>query len=201
MAKKQTPEEIRGNEIKEFSKNKWKFLANRIARSTGGKRKWTSDKIREEFIKYVEFYSESKTVYVSRSRQKKAKDNAEAQLERVERIPPMTEVSFCVWLGQADNWFCKMCATYKEKYEDEKYRTDEDIAMYELLMRIKAFLSSQVLEGAIVGEYVHNIVTPLLGMKNQVDVTSNGQSAVVPVINLVQSKKQREGLKDGNKGE
>lgn len=170
-----------------MAENKWSILAARLARRSGVPPKFTLEQLKEEFIKYVKFFAEQQQSYTQKSRQKRGGSGDEMQAERVERVSPMTEWSFCVWIGMDRRWLSNTIYDYKQK----ENRTVDDDEYLDFLERLRTFLNSQLLEGAILGEYTPTIVASLLGLKREIDVTSDGKSAA-PVINLVTDNRTRE---------
>ena len=168
--------------------NKWKFLAERVMLTRGTPRKYTVASLLEQFTSFVEYYSENKTVYKQRSKQRKGQNGQEAQAERTECAAPMTEIAFCVWLGVDRRWMDKTIYTLSNLEKPSPAQSE----YLDVLSRIRTFLNSQLVEGAILGEYTPMVVCSLLGLKNNVDVTSDGNTVAAPVINLVTDNRSRE---------
>lgn len=181
----------------ENSVNKWKFLAKRVVDRNGAKRRLSADEIRERFLAFVDYYSESRTVFKTRAKQRRARDGQEAQVERVECATPMTESAFCLWLGHSRDW---LCSTISDLQGMECPRA-EDVELLDLLEGIRTFLNTQLLEGAILGEYTPNLVGALLRIRNSMDVTSNERAIGAPVINIVADTKSREDYQRERDGE
>lgn len=175
-------------EVGEFGK--WRILAERIVYRRGLLPDYTLEQLQEKFIEYVEFYSQTRAVYLQKTRQKKGGSGSEVGAERVERLSPMTEWSFCVWIGKDRGWL----ATRINEMKQMEHKNDYENAYLDFLLQLRTFLNSQLLEGAIVGEYTPNIVASLLHIKNQIDVTSNGKTTGngAPVINIVADTATRE---------
>ena len=68
---------------------------------------------------------------------------------------------------------------------------DGDIELLSLLQSIQSFLSSQLLEGALSGEFPANIVSTMLGLRTAIDVTSEDKAIQVPIINIVPDDTKR----------
>lgn len=167
---------------------KWRYLAERIVNKPGKPRQYTLEQLKEEFVKYVEYYSEARTTYQQKSKQKKGGSGNEVQAERVERVSPMTEWSFCLWIGKDRSWL----TTTILDLQDRDTNFPGDAEYLEFLLALRTFLNSQLLEGAILGEYTPVIISSLLGLKKSVDVTSDNKAIGAPVINIVADTATRE---------
>lgn len=167
---------------------KWRYLAERIVNKPGKPRQYTLAQLKEEFVKYVDYYSDAKTTYQMKSRQKKGGSGNEVQAERTERVSPMTEWSFCLWIGKDRSWL----ATTILDIQDRDNPTPEDVEYLEFLQALRTFLNSQLLEGAILGEYTPVIISSLLGLKKNVDITTDNKPLDAPVINIVPDTTTRE---------
>lgn len=167
---------------------KWQYLAERVVKQRGRRRRYNIDELKAEFKAYVDYYTHNGTAYTRKSRQKKGGSGDEVQAERVERTSPMNEWSFCVWLGYDGSW---MTTTILD-IEDKEKPTEEDLEYVDFLKRVKTFLRSHLLEGAIVSEYNYNVVAAVLGLKKNVDVTSGDKALDAPIINLVPDNMTRE---------
>lgn len=169
--------------------NKWKFLANRVMLTRGVPRRHSVKSLLENFASFVEYYSENKTVYKQRSKQRKSINGGqEAQAERTECAAPMTEVAFCVWLGMNRDWM-RTTIYYLKNLENPSPAQSEYL---DVLLRIRSFFEAQLVEGAILGEYTPQVVCSLLGIRNSLDVTSEGKPVSAPVINLIMDNRSRE---------
>lgn len=176
--------------------DKWMILAERLIRNKPGTpRKYDYDTLLKEFHEYVDFYRQHKTVYQQKSKQRKGGSGDEVQAERVERYSPMTELSFCAWLGVDKLWLSKAVCNL-EKRKDTL--SPEDAKYLELLHALRTYLNTQLLEGAVVGEYTPSVVISLLGLKKQFDVTTAGQSLNAPVINIIPDTATREQYESGD---
>lgn len=167
---------------------KWRYLAERIVMKPGRPRQYTLAQLKEEFVKYVDYYSEARTTYQMKSRQKKGGSGNEVQAERTERVSPMTEWSFCLWIGKDRSWL----ATTILDIQDKENPSQEDKEYLEFLQALRTFLNSQLLEGAILGEYTPVIISSLLGLKKNVDITTDNKPIEAPVINIVPDTATRE---------
>lgn len=167
---------------------KWRYLAERIVNKPGKPRQYSLEQLKEEFVKYVEYYSEARTTYQQKSKQKKGGSGNEVQAERVERVSPMTEWSFCLWIGKDRSWL----TTTILDLQDRDTNFPGDAEYLEFLLALRTFLNSQLLEGAILGEYTPVIISSLLGLKKSVDVTSDNKAIGAPVINIVADTATRE---------
>lgn len=189
MAEKKTEQYVERPPRKEGTPNKWKFLADRVMLTVGKPRKYSKKSLLEQFYSFVDYYSENKTVYRQRTKQRKSKNGGpEAQAERTECSAPMTEIAFCVWLGMGKGWVAETIFTLKNMENP----SPEQLEYLDVLERIRTFLNSQLVEGAILGEYTPAVVCSLLGLKSNVDITSEGNAVKAPVINLVTDTKTRE---------
>lgn len=171
---------------------KWQVLAERIT-NRGAKRQYTLQQLKDEFISFVNYYVENPSSFVQRTKKKqKGADKSKAEYEfygdRVDRVAPMTEYAFCLWIGKSKSWFPQTIADLKAM----EHPSTEDVEYLEFLLQLQTFFSSQLLEGAILGEYTPSLVANLLGMKNQFDVTSGGDKVVAPVISIIEDTKTRE---------
>lgn len=178
--------------------NKWMMLADRIVKRTGIKREYGYEDLRREFIAFVDYYTSHPASFIQRTKQKqKGADKRKADYEfsgdRVDKTAPMTELAFCTWLGKCRSWFPQTIADLEKR----EHRTEEDNLILDFMKQLRAFFSAQLLEGAVLGDYSQPLVASLLGMRNQVDVTSGGKSAV-PVISIVEDKKSRAEYDAGN---
>lgn len=172
----------------EKKKDKWVYLAERIIKSPGRRRRYSLEELKAEFKAYVDYYRDNTTTYMQKSRQKKGGTGSEVQAERVERKSPMTEISFCVWLGYDEKWLPNTILDL----EDKEHPSEEDKKYLEFLHEVRAFLRSHLLDGAIVAEYNYNVIAALLGLKKNVDVTTDNKALGAPVINLVPDTMTRE---------
>lgn len=171
--------------------NKWMMLADRILQRGGRKREYGYEELCREFKAFVDYYTSHPASFIQRTKQKqKGADKRKADYEfsgdRVDKTAPMTELAFCTWLGKSRSWFPQTIADLEKRQN----RTEEENLILEFMKQLRTFFSAQLLEGAVLGDYSQPLVASLLGMRNQVDVTSGGKSAV-PVISIVEDKKSR----------
>lgn len=171
-------------------KKKWMELAERLVRR-GLVSEYGYEELKKEFIAFVDYYTTHPSVYVQRTRQKqKGSDKRTADLEfsgdRVERAAPMTNAAFCTWIGKNYNWIPQTIAELKRM----KHPSEDDLKKLEFLQQIRTFFRTQLLEGAVVGDYSTPMVASLLALKNNVDVTSGGKSAM-PIISIVEDRSTR----------
>lgn len=174
-------------------KTKWVMLAEKLTNRVGLHRSITLPELKTAFVEFVEYYVDNPTTYYQRMRKKqKGSDKNKAEVEffgdRVERVAPMTEHAFCLWIGKSKSWFPQTITNLK-KLKDPN---DEDREYLDFMLQLQTFFQSQLLEGAIIGDYNSNLITSLLGMKNNVDVTSDGKAISVPTISIVEDSKSRE---------
>lgn len=178
---------------------KWQVLAQRVlayGRKPQGKRSIPLEQLRQLFEEFVNYYVEHPVSLTQRTRQKqktsKGKSAKEADVElygdRVDRAAPMTEYAFCAWIGKSASWFPQTIADLKAKTDP----SDDDKEYLAFMLRMQTFFRAQLLEGAIIGEYTPNVVASILGLKNAIDVTSDGKATAAPVINILEDKKTRE---------
>lgn len=177
------------------TQDKWKMLSERLIK-TGRKREYTLTELQDEFIAFVAYYADHPSTFARRAKQKqKGKDKHTADFEiygdRVDRVAPMTELSFCAWLGKARSWFPQTIADLRDRVK-RGVADEEDANYLDLMLRIKTFLQSQLLEGAILGEYTPNLIASLLDLRSNFDLTSNGQTTGAPVINIVEDTQSHE---------
>lgn len=175
------------------TQKKWLMLAEKIVKRGGSKREYNFEQLQSEFLAFVDYYSNHPSTYYLRTKHKrKGADKKTADIEmsgdRIERVAPMTEHAFCTWLGKSRSWFPQTIADLKKRGDE---RSEEDNKILEFMIELQTFFSSQLLEGAILGEYSQPLVASLLGMRNQIDVTSGGKSAA-PIISIVEDKKTRD---------
>lgn len=172
--------------------NRLMMLAERLGR----KRDYDAQSLYDEFMDYVQFNIENKvsntTKLVSKQGTKAGKEN---KVDSLQKIAPMTIYSFCVWLGKSHSWYATTLSRLEELSASGDAK-EEDIALLDAMSRIKTFLGSQMLEGAILGDFNHNIVSSLLGLRNNVDVTSGGDKMDAPIINIIKDTKTREEYKN-----
>lgn len=148
------------------------------------------EQIRKEFLDYVQYFN-SRTVTYQRKRKSVEYDGASAghsnHIEQTDRVVPMTEVSFSAWLGKEKNWLNNTIFRIK----DRGCKLEGDTEMLDLLQSIRSFLSAQLLEGALVGEFPSNLVSSMLGLRTSLDVTSDDKAVQVPIINIVADDAKR----------
>lgn len=174
-----------------IKEKKWQVFAKRLVQ--GRKRDYTLEELQQEFLAFVDYYTHNPVISKRiKQRQKGAskdkKPEVDMQGDQIEHTAPMTEYAFCCWIGKSRSWFPQTIVDLKKKKsfdaDDEQY--------LQFLERIHTFFQSQLLEGAIVGEYSPQIICSLLGLKDGIDITSGGKPTAAPVINLVADHKTRE---------
>ncbi|MGN1173150.1 MAG: hypothetical protein ACI4SO_05130 [Muribaculaceae bacterium] len=149
----------------------------------------------KKFEEYVDFYSTHKISFTQKSRQRRSKKTGdEIQAERVERLAPMTEVSFNLFVGMSKGWLSGTIRRMEERTDLNNTETE----YLGLLQRIKAFLMSQVIEGALLGEYSPVVAGALFSLRQSTDITSGGRALGAPVINLVAETRTREEIHDAD---
>ena len=70
-----------------------------------------------------------------------------------------------------------------------------------LLQRIKAFLMSQIIEGALLGEYSPVVAGALFSLRQNMDMSQGSRAIGAPVINLVAETRTREEIHDADADE
>lgn len=94
---------------------------------------------------------------------------------------PFTLIGLCVFLGVSSSYFRVFKSTLKEA--DKEYLT--------VITRIEEIIYTQQFEGATVGVFKENIISRNLGLKDNTDITSNGEK-----INLTISENVNPNRKD-----
>lgn len=167
---------------------RWQQMTHYVTSRSHGK-KYDYEALSKKFEEYVDFYSSRKISFTQKSKQRRSKKDGDTiQAERVERIAPMTEVSFNLFLGMSNGWLSATIRAMQAR--PELSRKDEEYL--ELLQRIKTFLMSQVIEGALLGEYSPVVAGALFSLRQNADMTSGGRALGAPVINLVAETRTRE---------
>ena len=184
MANKKTKLEPVANPSGWKGDPKWKLLADEVVKHT---RTYTlsNDEVKQKFIEFVEYYSNNPVASVERrSKRASSKSGATAQSDVVNKKAPMTELAFCVWCGKNGSWIGTTIRDLKAKDEP----TVSDAERLDLFEKIKSFLNNQVMEGALLGDYVPMVAMPLIGIKNKFDVTTDDKPMGAPMINIVEDK-------------
>lgn len=165
-------------------------LAKRAVERSGMKCEYGAEQIRKEFLDYVQYFNSHSVIYQRKRKSVEytgASSGTSEHLEQTERVVPMTEVSFSAWLGKPKWWLTDTISRIKGR----DCRLDGDIELLSLLQSIQSFLSSQLLEGALSGEFPANIVSTMLGLRTAIDVTSEDKAIQVPIINIVPDDTKR----------
>ena len=167
-------------------------LAKRAVERSDMKCEYGVEQIRKEFLDYVQYFNSHSVTYQRKRKSVEytgASSGTSEHIEQTERVVPMTEVSFSAWLGKPKWWLTDTISRIKGR----DCRLDGDIEMLHLLQAIQSFLSSQLLEGALAGEFPANIVSTMLGLRTAIDVTSEDKAIQVPIINIVPDDTKRKG--------
>lgn len=94
--------------------------------------------------------------------------------EAVHKRVPYTWQGLCLYLGVNTKW-------YKDFPESEVYRNEPKFS--EILAYIRDRIEGRLFEGAVVGHYNPMIAARILGLKDGVDVTSDGK-ALTPIVQV-----------------
>lgn len=149
----------------------------------------------KKFEEYVDFYSTHKISFTQKSRQKRSKKAGdEIQAERVERLAPMTEVSFNLFIGMSKEWLSCTIRNMEKRAD----LNNTEMEYLGLLQRIKAFLMSQIIEGALLGEYSPVVAGALFSLRQNTDMSQGSRAIGAPVINLVAETRTREEIHDAD---
>lgn len=162
-----------------------------LAKRLGTRKNLTSESLMDEFQRYVQFCVESPSPITMKVVNKKGGKGLEIKTDGYRKIAPMSLTGFCVWVGHTKSWFATTL-TNLTQYIEEGKATEDDIVFAENMQLIKTFVETQMMDGAILGDYHAGIVGNLLGVKNNIDITSDGKAMEAPIINIIKDTKTRE---------
>ena len=156
------------------------------------KRKYTVEQLRQEFLDYVDYFSSGMVTYTKKHKHveyagETSGNGSSDHVEETEKILPMTEASFSAWLGQERWWLSGTISRIKRR----ECAKEGDEEMLSLLLSIQSFLTSQLLEGVLVGEFTANLVTAMIGIKQGIESDTPDKAMQVPIINIVADTAKR----------
>lgn len=156
--------------------------------------KYDSNKLWEVFQEYVEFCVNNPidtTQKLTVTSKGTSRSGQEQRMGKAKKAAPMTQLSFCAFCGRSGAWLNVTERDVKERIGTE-HEMEDDKDLLAVIERIRNFLSNQLVDGALVGEYQHGLVGALTGLRQNVDVTSGGDVLQAPVINIIRDTKTRE---------
>lgn len=109
---------------------------------------------------------------------KQTYDKGEFSGETLEEIPtqrPYTRKGFCIFIDASENWL-------------KEFRKNASVDFLAVINRIENIIDNQQVDGAMVGVFNSNLVARIQGIKEQSDVTTNGESINKP-LTIEEAKK------------
>lgn len=175
---------------------RWLDMADRMLKRSGRTKTIPLDELQKEFIAYVKSCAENPVVLSQRVKQhqkgkgknKNGEGDVDSYGDLTQKIAPMTERAFCAWIGKSQPWLAQTIRDLKKRENP----TDEDKDYLEFLLDIQNFFHAQLLDGGMLGEYAPNIVAALVGLKNNIDVTSDDKPVATPTVTLIKENRSRE---------
>lgn len=154
--------------------------------------KYTVEQLRKEFLDYVDYFSSSMVTYAKKHKHveyagETSGNGSSDHLEETEKVLPMTEASFSAWLGKERWWLTSQIGQLKKR----ECAMEGDAEMLSLLLSIQSYLTSQLLEGVLVGEFPANLVSTMVGIRQGIESETEDKAVQVPIINIVADTAKR----------